>query len=104
MNTLPLCLENLVLDYKYQLEHTEKFKKTLTKIKKITHYYNNHSDKNYGSILYEKDKAFIYLWIHNNNTNDYNDNNILEVCDMFGHPTKFIQDNKIYYIEDVEFI
>ena len=33
MEKLPLVLEDLILDYKHQLEHVDKFKKTLEKIK-----------------------------------------------------------------------
>ena len=33
MNQLPLCLEEIILDYKYQLETTDKYKKVLQEIK-----------------------------------------------------------------------
>ncbi len=35
MNSLPKDLEDIILDYKYQMEHTHKFKNTLDIIKKI---------------------------------------------------------------------
>ena len=35
MNNLPLDIENIVIDYKYQLEHITKFKSLLKIIKNI---------------------------------------------------------------------
>jgi len=35
MNCLPKELEDIILDYKYQIEHTHKFKKCLEEINKI---------------------------------------------------------------------
>jgi len=43
MNCLPKELEDIILDYKYQIEHTQKFKKCLETINKIDYkiYENN---------------------------------------------------------------
>ena len=35
INTLPIELENIINDYKYQMEHKEKFKSSLDKINQI---------------------------------------------------------------------
>ena len=37
MNFLPKELENIIVDYKYQLEHKEKFNSSLNNIKQITY-------------------------------------------------------------------
>ncbi len=49
MNSLPLDLENIILDYKYGMEHKEKFKKTLDIIKDV-----GYSITNYGELLSER--------------------------------------------------
>ena len=46
---LPVELEEIILDYKAQLEHTSKFKHCLDEIKAITYYNEGDLDRVYGS-------------------------------------------------------
>jgi len=57
MNHLPLELENIILDYKYQLESTEKFNKVIVEINKNCIF--NRSQKiefSFGFVLYRVSK------------------------------------------------
>ncbi len=49
MNKLPLCLEEIILDYKYQLEHTDKQRKL------------NRQIESFNRIEYEYNK-WSYAW------------------------------------------
>lgn len=58
---LPLEIENIIMDYKNQLEITENFKKTLDKINKIEHYEEKECSMGNGwfSTIYIEDKGII---------------------------------------------
>ena len=55
MDTLPVCLESIILSYKKDLEDTEKtfnnFKNVLTEIKNISHTMGYDSDDEFYSII-----------------------------------------------------
>ena len=48
MDFLPKDLEDIILDYRNQLEHTEKFKKCMDKIKEQLYFVNNE----HGAYMY----------------------------------------------------
>ena len=80
MNSLPLDIENIIIDYKNQMEHREKFKNSLNIIKKIQYNITTEGD---SFRTYERTSVQYYnfmnkleehcyfhhdineLWIHN---------------------------------------
>ena len=76
MNFLPKDLEDIIVDYKNQMEHNIKFQSTLDEINKIEYKINNHGDTwrthdnvttqyygglNHAETLYHSDYE---LWVH----------------------------------------
>ena len=56
MEQLPLDIENIILDYKAQLEHREKFQKCLEQINHIDHNICDFDDNNDTTIMYGRTK------------------------------------------------
>jgi hypothetical protein len=58
MNFLPKVIQDIILNYKYQLEHTTKFKKCIKKIKEIEYEIINKDlslrDTDYGDVTYSR--------------------------------------------------
>ncbi len=48
MNIFPLTIENIIIDYKYQLEHTDNFKLAIKQLDNIFFKVNNHFEENIG--------------------------------------------------------
>ena len=59
LEDIPLEIENIIMNYKNDLEHTEKFKKTLDKINEIEHYEEKECSMGNGwwSSIYFEDKG-----------------------------------------------
>ena len=53
MNTLPVVISNIIIDYKYQLEHKEKFSKCMNELKeKVWEYYIDEEEDDGYEITY----------------------------------------------------
>ena len=59
MNQLPLCLEEIILDYKYQLEHTDKQRKINRQIKSFN---RREYEYNKWSYAWETNGKKKYYW------------------------------------------
>ncbi len=67
-NIFPLEIENIILNYKYQLEHTTKFKKSIKKIKEIEYQLINKDlskrETDYDDVIYSR-SCYMLLTIIN---------------------------------------
>ena len=74
MNFLPKELEDIIVNYKAQMEHKEKFQSSLEKIKEIEHREDDFSsfikrgnhEARYYNVLYQDDPNDLnnQLWVH----------------------------------------
>ena len=60
MNSLPLAIENIVNDYKYQLEHKDSFQASLQSIKSMIQVDNDFNNCGMNNDYYERDWIQIY--------------------------------------------
>ena len=77
MNSLPQQIEDIIINYKNQLEHSIKFKKCLSKINNIIHLIDENSSLIYNDDNNEDDRFYVsYIWDNDNHNliKSYSDN------------------------------
>ena len=91
-NQLPLVLEQKIMQMKYELEHVEKFKKTLNEIKNIKYNirYEDGNDcmwpeANYVSTLIYNNVSTEYTYYNKTYNGDFNDNLRMDIWNDDGN-------------------
>ncbi len=103
MEQLPSCLENLIYDYKNQLEHSEKYSKVMKELRRTIDYrIPDESEKgdNGNGILYSLSKGS-NISIRNNIIYDYQDTDQFYVSKHFMYSTVITNIHEGYsYFDD----